>query len=99
MAVDGADANPGASGDVLHLTVEAALGEAGTRRLLDRLAIAPGVGPQCGNRLRLCLGSGHWIEPSCATRRNPTCVTTRTQTESEFRIVLNETGTQVPNEA
>ena len=46
VAVDGADADARAAGDVVHLRVAAVLGEDRSRRLQDPLAIAPGVGAE-----------------------------------------------------
>ena len=46
VAVDGPHAHAGLAGDVVHLRLDAALGEHGSRRRDDPLAVAPGVGAQ-----------------------------------------------------
>jgi hypothetical protein len=46
VAVDGPHADAGLAGDIVHLRVDAALGEHGSRRGDDPLAVAAGVGAQ-----------------------------------------------------
>ena len=46
VAIDGPDAHAGLAGDVVHLRVDAAVGEHGARRGDDPLAVAAGVGAE-----------------------------------------------------